>query len=491
LEGPRVIEETGSWPESYKNSPGITSGGDHCEYHNLILYNVNDNGIESWWQNKEAVISGCIIYNCGWHAPDRGHGHGIYMQNFKKVGYKNVRKNIIFNSNAFNHKIYGQSGAMNNVNVTDNIYFNAGYPSNYQEALSFLAGGGGGSPTNITFKRNYIYQDSTNLAGGVRFGYEGNNFGFAVEDNIVQASTHNYFTLSLTKWCGDEGSFKNNILSSKGCMLFYLSPLDTTCSEKIDWDYNTYYYMQEHDIFWKYDFLYCRDSTKADWDFWRKYRSEWDVHSTFTNGEIDLDYTRVIPNDYEKGRANIVIYNNSKLSYVDVDVSEVLSVGDTFYLYDVENIWEPLLTGIYDGNQLSVPMELDKIAAHPEFYNDIQHTHNVFGAYLLLTRKLAGKDISSGIKNDTTLNIQKLKIMKCFPNPSNSIVKINYYVPEIRRIALAVYNQNGVLMHKKTIQPVASGECKTEINLSTFSAGTYFLKISNGIDSDKCQIVKK
>jgi hypothetical protein len=384
----RYIEETGSWPETFNNSAGITSGGDHCEYHNLIIHNVTDSGIESWWQNKGGVINGCIIYNVGWRAPDRGHGHGIYMQNFEEFGNKNVRKNIIFNANAYSYKVYGEHGAMNNVNIYDNIFFNAGAPA-YDNGLNFLGGGSGGDPTDLTFVQNYIYQDSTIGAGGVRFGYEGSNYRFKVENNIVQTTSVNYWTILAARLC-DESSFRNNVFSSKGAMLYFTPPSDEECSSIDNWDNNSYYYKHEHQIAWKYNFLAIGGEFDYTWDYWRSYKPEWDISSRYVEGEIDLDTVIVIPNDYEAGRAHIAIYNNSKKDFVDVDVSNIVSVGDSIFLYDVENIWEPVIEKQYDGGLLSVPLNLTEISDHAQFYKELNHTDKVFGAYLLLKRRLLG-----------------------------------------------------------------------------------------------------
>jgi hypothetical protein len=36
----------------------------------------------SWWaESRDSERYGCLIYDNGWKAPDRGHGHAIYTQN--------------------------------------------------------------------------------------------------------------------------------------------------------------------------------------------------------------------------------------------------------------------------------------------------------------------------------------------------------------------------------------------------------------------------
>ncbi len=63
------------------------------------------------------------------------------------------------------------------------------------------------------------------------------------------------------------------------------------------------------------------------------------------------------PNAYEAGRANIAIYNWDLDPTVSLDLSSVLSTGSAYSLTNAQNPFAaPVVSGIYDGGSISVPM---------------------------------------------------------------------------------------------------------------------------------------
>jgi uncharacterized protein YkwD len=65
----------------------------------------------------------------------------------------------------------------------------------------------------------------------------------------------------------------------------------------------------------------------------------------------------VRPNQYEQGRANIVVYNWDRQSSVEVDVSQIIQRGAR---YEARNVLDyfgaPVVSGAYDGRPISLPM---------------------------------------------------------------------------------------------------------------------------------------
>src|ERR1051326_24629 len=84
--GSRRIEEPGSHPESLNRPWGGLNVycGAGCKFINLIIHD-NAQGVSWWTASKDSELHGCIIYDNGWEAPDRGHGHAIYTQNAEGV----------------------------------------------------------------------------------------------------------------------------------------------------------------------------------------------------------------------------------------------------------------------------------------------------------------------------------------------------------------------------------------------------------------------
>jgi hypothetical protein len=96
-------------------------------------------------------------------------------------------------------------------------------------------------------------------------------------------------------------------------------------------------------------------------------------------------YVFVRPNAYEPGRANIVVFNWDLKSTVGVDMSTVLSTGT---LYEVRNAQDffavPVLSGVYAGGTLSLPMTGLTVAA-PIGGRTPAPTGPEFNAFVLLS----------------------------------------------------------------------------------------------------------
>jgi hypothetical protein len=72
----------------------------------------------------------------------------------------------------------------------------------------------------------------------------------------------------------------------------------------------------------------------------------------------------VRPNQYEPGRAYIVVYNFGRRASVNADVGKVLSPGQTYELRSVQDVFgPPLARGTYTGD--SIPLPLDAAALVP------------------------------------------------------------------------------------------------------------------------------
>ena len=65
----------------------------------------------------------------------------------------------------------------------------------------------------------------------------------------------------------------------------------------------------------------------------------------------------VRPNQYEPGRANIIVYNWAQQSTVNVDVSGILNVSDHYVVQNAQDFYgTPATSGTYDGSPLQLPM---------------------------------------------------------------------------------------------------------------------------------------
>jgi len=61
---------------------------------------------------------------------------------------------------------------------------------------------------------------------------------------------------------------------------------------------------------------------------------------------------------YVAGRGHIIIYNWSMAASVPVDLSSVLTAGDSFAVWNVQDLFAatPVLSGTYTGGTVTLPM---------------------------------------------------------------------------------------------------------------------------------------
>lgn len=174
----RVIAEAGSHPRLPAGfADGVTvrhtEGSAVLKNVKLIDLVIHDTsqGISFWIDAVESEIHGCLIYDNGWKAPDRGHGHCIYTQN--KDGIKTISGNIMSAKydGAYTLHAYGSDRAyVDNFIAEDNIAYGTG---------PFLIGGGRPG-RNVKALRNCLY------GVGMRIGYGSDeNEGCEVRDNLI------------------------------------------------------------------------------------------------------------------------------------------------------------------------------------------------------------------------------------------------------------------------------------------------------------------
>jgi hypothetical protein len=136
---------------SYKNVNRPWGGlnvysGSGCKFINLIIHD-NSQGVSWWTPSKDSELHGCIIYDNGWAATDRGHGHAIYTQN--NEGVKRISDGIFMGGFAYSLHAYGSSRAdVNNYRVENNIFHDSG---------PFLIGSGKPSHRIQVFT-NFLYR---------------------------------------------------------------------------------------------------------------------------------------------------------------------------------------------------------------------------------------------------------------------------------------------------------------------------------------------
>ncbi|MCI0457094.1 MAG: right-handed parallel beta-helix repeat-containing protein [Gemmataceae bacterium] len=167
---PEKPVSAGSHPKDFTRPWGGLNvhGGSQCKFLNLVIHDCRQ-GVSWWSGSRDSELHGCIIYDNGWRAVDRGHGHAIYTQNGE--GIKTISDCILTGGHAYTLHAYGSNRAdVNNYRIEGNICYSAG---------PFLVGSGKPSK-NIRVFQNYLHGVS------MRIGYDAPyNEDCEIRDNVI------------------------------------------------------------------------------------------------------------------------------------------------------------------------------------------------------------------------------------------------------------------------------------------------------------------
>ena len=288
------VRYTGDGDSPPRRGEGVTLSGDGTRLINMIIHDTSQ-GILSGDGATAANIYGNLIYYNGYNSPDRGHGHGVYVQNLGGT-LKPIHDNIIFQQFGWGVHAYAEGGYLDNLDFQGNISFN-----------------NGGLAANWT---------ANILVGGLRL---------ATSPRLINNTTYTQ---------GQGGS--NNLGYSAGCTNptvtgnYFVSgqALKVVACSSMTITGNTFY-----------------GSTSGF--------SQAAFPSNTYHGSTRPTGVKIFvrPNAYEAKRANIAIYNWALQSTVSVDVSGVLAPGDGFEVRNAQDFFgAPVLTGTYGGGSIVLPM---------------------------------------------------------------------------------------------------------------------------------------
>ena len=324
------------------NRGNISVQGSHNEFRGIVVHDL-DSGFGFWSEGTGGLIDEALVFNNGWLGPDRPHGHGIYLQN--EFGVKQVRNSIIFNQFGMGIHAFGtESASIKGLDLEGNIVFNngGGAGQGYVPERDILIGGG--TPAeNIRVANNYTYQQDKN--GVVQFGF------LTSPDSLDAVITDNYFVDEVnfrSGWNDVTYTGNTNVVSALNRLTDIVLPSGVSPAT-YTWDDNDYFaglaspFVYEGQLF---DFPNWQTTT--GWDA---------TTSSFATGAPATNEVFVRPSQIDSDRANVVVYNWALDTSVDVDLSAVLEIGDSYEIrHAVEVNRAPIASGTFNGGLISVPM---------------------------------------------------------------------------------------------------------------------------------------
>src|SRR6185312_4380164 len=282
------VANTQTGPQSIN---GISHAGLGTKLIDLVVHDHTGNGIFTSEAAANSEIYGCLLYNngsLGQSAADRAHG--IYAQNLS--GTKVLRDNIIFQTYAFGIHVYGQGGHLNNITVDGNVLFNNGM---FNSNNFFL--GGGQALVNLRFTNNMTYG-----VGGTGIIGEGTTSSGGV-------ITGNYFVgplLTITDWASL--TFQHNTFTQPNPWeIIVLNAPSKATLANYQWSDNTYYRLNTSGLPFTFQDHSLGTSTAYSFAGWQGLGI--DAGSGYSEMQKPPMKVVVEPDQYEAGRAIVVVYN--------------------------------------------------------------------------------------------------------------------------------------------------------------------------------------
>ncbi|MQA28708.1 MAG: hypothetical protein GEU82_02555 [Luteitalea sp.] len=338
---------------------GINVFGPHTRFINLVVHDALG-GFGLWESAVDAEIYGCLAYNNGVVDAARGHGHGFYIQN--RVGTKRIADVIAFGNHATGMKVYAESGYGIGVQFEGVISFNNGVASltgGPRHKIENLFVGTTDNPADrISVRDSAFYHLPGVLGPNVTLGYQNmDNGGLTVRDNFIIGGS---VALTASHW--RDAQVTGNTLyaetsenpNSDQSLAKVHQPPDSTYR----WDGNTYIDGTRQAFPFTFnDAVTPEGGGNLAWSDWLR-SSGFDTTATYVAGAPTGTTVRVRPNQYEPGRANIVIYNWDEVEQVAVDLGAAgLVPGDGYEIRDAQNYFgAPVLSGVYLGTTVAVPL---------------------------------------------------------------------------------------------------------------------------------------
>lgn len=414
----RVTETPGSHPPDLERGDGVTLDGHHVKLINLVVHDAAES-VGFWTPALDSEVYGSLLFNGGWDGPDRGHGHALYIQN--DAGTKRVVDNIMFDQFGYGVHAYGVEGQLKGMYFEGNTLFNNGAPTGLDNARNMLIGGETYPAENITLTDNYFYFSPRRRSDNTRFGY-----GAPTDRDITL--TNNYFVggdaVSLMyEW--QNMTVTGNTFYGPGALVDLKARGGNPALYR--WDNNSYFATANRSTPFSFR---DRDYSFSGWQT----ISGFDRNSQFANGRPRGVQVFVRPNQYEPGRANIIVYNWDLETRVNVDVSRVLTIGTPYEVRNAQDFFGgPMLTGVYNGEPLSLLMT--GLITVPPIGNPPvvpSPTGPEFNAFVLLPVNLSLTGTATPFTTSTrfpTLTITPTRTNTITPSPTKTLIPTKTNTP--------------------------------------------------------------
>ncbi len=320
--------EVGNSGYPAQNSPGV-------KIINCILHDCGSGATGDWGSASDHETNGNLMYYCGYDGTDRGHGHGLYVQSKGPQGHGQLHKdNIVFRNFDNGTQLYGTDNAFRDwVTYDGDVFFNNGEISHVSGMVTamWLAGGQWAqSPQALNINS---YTSSTAVGG---YFWLDQSYNAVISNGYFVTSSAHTFNVSANN---------TGLVMTNNTIVGYTTGFAI---------------------------------------------NQYGTGNVYIPGRPASGKRIVVrPNDYEPGRANIIVFNWDHSPTVSVDISPAkLANGAAYEVRDVQNWYAgAVVSGTYNGSPITLPMTGLTVAAPialPASYVTPPHTAPQFACFVLL-----------------------------------------------------------------------------------------------------------
>jgi hypothetical protein len=365
-------------------SDGIMIEGDNVQIINCIIHDCVGNGLSAFKAAQNSLVYGCVFFNNGFERiNDEATGYkspyAIYTQNDPNSGIKRFENNVFYGGTSRAFNAYTRDSYIQNYVVKNNIFIKRGAlwqrsnpiaPSIYFNAGTYM--------DDIIIDNNTVYHDYP-TGYQVQLGLRNTPSGSIefINNRVIGASV----AVELDSW--NRIVYDNNqIVASQYLTSIRPDGISQEAIKSYEVDSNSFYVGER-----LYP-TYPPPGGLYDFQAWQVYG--YDLNGSYSPNMPTSNIVIVHENEYEKGRASIAILNYEGLESVAFDLSNLFIEGESFYIYDIENMGgEPIKSGVFYGKPINIPMNLSEVTQCTDpYFRELVHTNNEFGAYLVMRRHL-------------------------------------------------------------------------------------------------------
>jgi hypothetical protein len=363
------LEFTNTDPDrSHNRGRSLYNWGNCNRYLNIV---VHDGGVGFYAEPRAygTELIGSIFYNNGWESSERGSGHAMYIKsnaapaNACRPGQARivVRDNVAFNQFGFGiHAYTDLPEGLSGMRLEGNVVFNNGSIADVahsDKSSNFLLAGDAQVlvVNSDTVRRNMSYYSPAtkleNPGAGIRVGYTPGPWSSRHDHAVV---TDNYTVggsnaLRIRNW--DTIVVARNVTAGP-----HVVHVEDSGFAHYTWTANTYY-ADTGSLSWYFNAPPAPETSGLTWQLWKLATGLGGTDVvTAPPGGPKVFVRSLAP--YVAGRGHIIIYNWSTAGSVPVDLSPVLAAGDSFAVWNVQDLFasHPLLSGRYSGGTVTLSM---------------------------------------------------------------------------------------------------------------------------------------